>query len=216
MFHRLLVVLGGAVLAAVLTSSALAAVHVRVRVEGAHTTIFGASERRLTPVTGTFQPPGGVSVTVSGQTAFGALERASRLGEFFYHVSSTSFGPYVDQIGRRLAAGSTGWVFKVNNVSPPVGADAVKLRKGDRVLWYFARFGASGGPKTLDLAKAGPGCYRAYAYDDNGARTSPARVTFERDGRFVGSMSGRLCPHGSWHELRALKKGMVRSDAIAR
>jgi len=63
------------------------------------------------------------------------------IGELYYHVTQSSFGPFVDQVGRYGGAGSSGWVFKVNDASPPVGADKVTLQDGDRVLWYFADFG---------------------------------------------------------------------------
>jgi hypothetical protein len=213
-FRRPLVVLSGALLGVALASPAPAA-DVRIRVEGAKRTIFGRAEPLVTPVTGTFRPPQGPRVTVSGSTPFGALERASRMGEFFYRVRSTSFGPYVDRIGRRAASGSTGWVFKVNHESPPVGADSVKLRQGDRVLWYFATFGPAGGPKTLDLARVSRGCFRAVAFNDNGKRTRPEDVTFVRDGhRRIVSASGRLCPAGEWRTLRALKRGLIRSDVV--
>ena len=81
-------------------------------------------------------------------------------GEFYYHVTDP-FGPYVDQIGRYPAAGSSGWIYKVNGVSPPVGADQVVLSDGDTVLWYWATFGEQGGPPTLAAqAASARNCYR--------------------------------------------------------
>ena len=186
MLRRLLVVSGGVMAAAVLASPAFAA-DVNIRVEGDRVTIWGKTDRRVEPVTGTFSPPQGPDVTVAGATPFGALERASRKGEFFYRVRSTSFGPYVSRIGRRRAAGSSGWVFKVNHISPPVGADAYELQEGDDVLWYWATFGPSGGPKTLDLARGGRGCFRAFAYDDSGDRSRP------RTSSSCGTVAGRSC-----------------------
>ena len=60
-------------------------------------------------------------------------------------------------------------MFKVDDVSPPVGADKVQLKDGDRVLWYYATFGPTGGPPTLRVKTATKkGCYTATAYDDNG------------------------------------------------
>ena len=105
-------------------------------------------------------------------TAKDALEQASIAGEFYYHITFTSFGPYVDQIGRYAADSNSGWVFKVNNVSPPVGADQVTLADGDNVLWYYATFGPNGGPPTLSLASVTGGCYRVTAYDDAGKSTT--------------------------------------------
>ena len=102
---------------------------------------------------------------------------ASLAGEFYYHVTQTSFGPYVDQVGRYPGGGSTGWVFKVNGVSPPVGADQVALNDGDTVLWYFATFGPTGGPQTLALRKgARRNCYRVVTQDDAGKATRRRRA----------------------------------------
>ena len=60
------------------------------------------------------------------------------------------------QVRRRS---TTGWVFKVNGVSPPVGADQALLKDGDLVLWYYATFGATGGPPTLELQRLPANCY---------------------------------------------------------
>src|SRR5439155_19988788 len=68
-----------------------------VRVEGKTRTIFGATE----PL-------------IDASTPLTALEAASLRGEFYYHVASSQYGNYVDQIGRFPASASSGWVFKVN------------------------------------------------------------------------------------------------------
>ena len=210
--HRPLVFIGAVVAALVLAAPALA-VRVHVRVEGARATIFGATEPLVTPVTGTWTPPDGAALTVSAATPLGALEGASRRGDFYYRVQSTGFGPYVDRIGRRAGAGTTGWVYKVNGVSPPVGADKYELREGDRVLWYFARFGPSGGPRTLELVRFGRGCFQAFAVDDAGRRHEPGEVVFHVDRRTIRT-HGAPCPSGHWHAVRVTKRGMVRSRVI--
>src|SRR5919198_929931 len=107
-FRRPLVLLAALVAMLVLVPAALAAA-VHVRVEGKTQTIFGPTQ----PV-------------VSGSNALEALSAAAVRGEFYYHVQTSSFGPYVDQIGLYPAGGQAGWVFKVNGVSPPVGADQVR------------------------------------------------------------------------------------------
>ena len=107
MLHRLAVSLGAAVLALALAAPALA-VRVHVRVEGARTTIFGATEPRITAVPGAIQPPAGLIVTVGAATPFGALEAASRAREFFYRVQTFAFGPYVALIRRRAGKATTG------------------------------------------------------------------------------------------------------------
>ena len=198
-----------------LPSSAFA-LRAHVRVEGKTATIFGATQPLLVPYTGSL-PAGDSTVDLTGPTALGALEAASVRGEFFYELQSFSFGPYVSQIGRYPAEGTTGWVYKVNGVSPPVGADAYVLKEGDEVLWYFAQFGiVPGGPPTLDLVRLKGGCFRADEQDDAGTRTVARGVTFRLDGRKVVSRSGRLCPTGNWHQIRAEKDGDIRSQVLLR
>ena len=47
------------------------------------------------------------------------------------------------------------------------------MKDGDVVLWYYATFGATGGPPTLEVkAATKKGCYIATAYDDNGKAAS--------------------------------------------
>jgi Domain of unknown function (DUF4430) len=227
LIRRSFVLTGALLLAFVLAAPALGA-RVHVRVEGATATIFGPTEPWVTPVRGTFAPPAGPAVTVNADTPLGALERASRLAEFYYRTEAFSFGPYVAQIGRNAAGGANGWVYKVNGVSPPVGADKHELKAGDRVLWYFASFGPSGGPKTLRLVREPAErvdcirepcpqprrCYRAKAESDNGALTDARPATFRIDGRFVRSRFGRICPRPGWRSLRATKAGHVRSQVL--
>ena len=197
MYRRSLVLAVLVVLAAMLAPAALG-VRVHVRVEGQTLTIFGAAE----PL---------VEVRA---TALDALEAASLAGEFYYHLQQSSLGPYVDQIGRYPAGGTAGWVFKVNGASPPVGADQVQLREGDRVLWYWATFGESGGPRTLRLESRPRGCYQVLAEDDAG-RTSPATgAVLSVDRRRVPTRAGRACPGPHCGLVRATLAGAVRSNAL--
>jgi hypothetical protein len=195
---RLLVFLAVSAAALLLVPAALA-FRVHVRVEGKTQTIFGAAEPAL-------------SVKAN---ALDALESASLAGEFYYHVTVGGFGPYVDQIGRYPAGGSSGWVFKVNGLSPPVGADAVVLKPGDRVLWYWATFGPSGGPPTLLLRRASRGCYRVLAQDDAGKTRAARGAVLRVDGRSVRTRAGSACVGAHRGLVRATLKGAVRSNALA-
>lgn len=214
--RRLLLLVAAALLSAAVTVSAASAVSVRVRVEGARTTIFGATEPRLVPFAGSIPVVGGAEVELSQPTPLGALEAASRAGEFYYALVGTSLGPYVAQIGRIAGEGSNGWAYKVNGVSPPVGADSLVLEDGDSVLWYYAMFGETGGPPTLDLRREGRGCFRAYSVDDAGTAEQARRVTFRVDGRRVFSAGGKVCVSGRGHELRATRAGAIRSELVRR
>ena len=196
---RRLFVLAVALVAALLVVPAAFALRVHVRVEGKTQTIFGSTEPTL-------------NVQAN---ALDALESASLAGEFYYHVEIAGFGRYVDQIGRYPATGSSGWVFKVNGVTPPVGADAVTLRNGDHVLWYWADFGPKGGPRTL-LLKAGAkrNCYRVLAQDDTGKSTPARGARLHVGGRSVAARSGSACVGAHRGLVRATLPGAVRSNAL--
>ena len=198
MAKRVILILAVA-LALALPAVALSA-SVKVRVEGKTKNLFAPSE-----------------VTVTASTALDALEQASILGELYYHVTVTGFGPYVDQIGRYGGTGSSGWVFKVDDVSPPVGADKVTLKDGDHVLWYYADFGPNGGPPTLKLTPASGGCYVAQALGDSGKSTTVSNLVLHVGSRrtMPAQAGQKVCP-GSHKGLlvRATADGAVRSNAL--
>ena len=186
----------GLLLAAVLASGALAAA-VKIRVEGKTQTIYGAAQ------------PG-----IQAGNALQALDVASTAGEFHYALTTASFGDYVSQIGKYPAAGSGGWVFKVNGVSPPVGADKVVLADGDVVLWYFATFGPTGGPPTLELQRLPANCYLVQSVNDAGKRTRATGATLTADGKRFPTREGRACIGRHSGLVRAVSSGAVRSNAV--
>jgi hypothetical protein len=185
-----------ALAAVVLAPSALAA-NVKIRVEGKTTTIFGGTQPRL-----------------AADNPLQALDLASVAGEFHYAVTTASFGVYVNQIGKYPAAGTAGWAFKINGVSPPVGADKVALKDGDTVLWYYATFGAAGGPPTLELQRLPGNCYLVQSLDDTGKRTRAASATLVADGKRTQTKAGRACIGAHVGLVRAVAPGAVRSNAV--
>ena len=193
MFRRLVILT--LLLAAVLSSTALAAT-VKVRVEGKTQTIYGST-----------QP------TVQADNALQALDVASIAGEFHYALTASSVGDYVSQIGKYAATGTSGWVFKVNGISPPVGADKVALKDGDTVLWYWATFGSTGGPPTLELRRLPGNCYLVEAVDDAGKRTR-ARATLHVGARRFAVRGGRACVGRHDGLVRATAQGAIRSNAV--
>jgi len=211
---RRLPILLVALAAALALAGSAFAITVRVRVEGVTTTIFGAEEPLLSPFTGSLAADDGSVHALAKPTALGALEAASRRGEFFYRLKALSFGLFIDRIGRYPSGGSSGWVYKVNGVSPLVGAADYVLEDGDYVVWYFAKFGPGGGPKTLELEGTSHGCFQAIARNDKGRAAKARNVVFLGDGKRVRSRSGEICPAGRWSTLRATKPGTIRSEVV--
>jgi hypothetical protein len=195
--RRLLVLVTVLGLALALAATALGAT-VTVRVEGKTQPLFGS-----------------VPVKVEAPNALVALDAASALGEFYFGLTSSSFGTYVSQIGKYPGAGAAGWVFKVNGASPPVGADQVVLKDGDQVLWYYATFSDTGGPPTLALKAAGGNCYSVASLDDTGKATPAAGAQLQVDGRRIrASATGRGCVGRHVGTVRAYAVGAVRSNAV--
>jgi hypothetical protein len=196
-FRRSLVLLAAFIAVFVFAAAALAA-RVHVRVEGKTQTIFGTSEPTL-------------NVKAN---ALDALEAASIAGEFYYHVATTGFGPYVDQIGRYPAAGSGGWVFKVNGILPPVGADQVTLKDGDTVLWYWATFSGPAGPLTLEVETSivkGKRCFFATGRNDAGRSSRVRGVVYTLNSRRISSATGVVCVRPGRYSVRVAKTGAIRS-----
>ena len=190
-------VLVAVLLAAMVVVSLASAALIRIRVEGKTLTIFGPN-----------------NPTAVASTPLQALQVAAQAGEFYAHVTASSFGNYVDQIGFYPGAGDSGWAYKVNGVSPPVGADQVQLKDGDFVEWYYATFGPNGGPPTLTLSKTAANCYAATGQDDTGAKKVPAGLAFRTDGRMISAPAGHICftkPHGT---VWATAPGAIRSNRL--
>lgn len=215
MFRRTAPLVGLVAAVLALAGPALA-VDVTVRVEGKTRTLFGTELPSVQPFEGTLaatdsagQPS---TVELTTPTPLGALEAASREGELFYHVTTSSFGAYVDRVGRFAGTGASGWVFKVNGKSPTVGASVYRLRDGDDVLWYYATFGAKGGPLTLEIRlEERTGCLVAIGRNDKGAAERVRNVRFELDTGVRASASGRICPD-TWHAARVVKRGAIPSS----
>ena len=198
MFRRFTTLAVAAALCAVLVPSALA-VRVKMRVEGKTTTIFGAAQPTLQ----------------AGSNALTALDAASFAGEFYYHVTVTGFGPFVDQIGRYAGEGFSGWSYKVNGVSPPVAADQATIKAGDTVLWYWTTFSEQGGSPTLLLKRrAARNCFSVLSQNDQGQSTPAAGAKLVVDGRQVTTRAGRGCVGNHRGLVRATADGAVRSNAL--
>ncbi len=198
MFRRLITLAVTAALFAVLVPSALA-VQAKIRVEGKTTTIFGAIQPTLE----------------AGTNALTALDAASLTAEFYYHVTVTGFGPFVDQIGRYPGEGFSGWSYKINGVSPPVGADQATIGSGDTVLWYWNTFTPQGGSPTLLLKRrAAKNCYSVLSQNDLGQTEPAPGARLLVDGRRVAGRSGRWCVGRHRGLVRAVAANAVRSNAL--
>lgn len=75
---------------------------------------------------------------VEGDTALEILENGAEICGYEYHLQQTDWGPYLDRINNDGAEGQIGWLYRVNWLSPQVGAADYRLETGDEVLFYYA------------------------------------------------------------------------------
>jgi Ca2+-binding RTX toxin-like protein len=126
---------------------AAASIPVDLRVEGANGRALTADRFQTdsTSITTTKQPPNcngtGATKELAGPTALGVLADGalvnSRIDPLLVS-DEFSFGLLVCGIGGDNGDSSSFWLYKVNHVSPEVGGDQFKLKRGDDVLWYFS------------------------------------------------------------------------------
>lgn len=174
---------------------------------------------------------GGRRCTAGEGTALAALvrSRVGRLGLRDFGSCSTrardSAGLFVSSIKGERNRGQDGWVYKVGNRSASAGAadpsgafGRGRLRRGQRVTWFFCRLRDGGCQRTLALVEARPEpgtvSVTVRGYDDEGrgvpvegATVSAGSVTAvsDADGRATLALpSGR-------HRLVAERDGLVRS-----
>jgi len=83
------------------------------------------------------------------------------------------------------------------------------------VLWYWATFGAKGGPPTLTLRSgAKRGCYRVASQNDEGKTTAARGARLRVDGRSIRARSGSVCVGRHRGLVTATLKGAIRSNAM--
>lgn len=129
---------------------ALAPVTVKVRVEGKNSTIWSGQV--------TFQGSNITHVqetqTIDHPTAMGALDEASKTAGTFNYTLSSDYWPtiFVVAVAGELPQGwEYGWMYRVNWVSPDVGAADYSVKNGDEVLWCYGTWTAQ--PLRLTVSK---------------------------------------------------------------
>jgi hypothetical protein len=168
--------------------------------------------------------------TAGEGTALAALvrSRVGRLGLRDFGTCSTrardSAGLFVSSIRGERNRGQDGWVYKVGNRGATAGAadpsgafGRGRLRRGQRVTWFFCRLRNGGCQRTLGLAATvEPGAVsvtvRGYDDEGRGVPVEGATVSAGSATAVSGADGGaRLALPAGPHRLVADKDGLVRS-----
>ena len=142
---------------------------------------------------------------LQGPTALGLLVDATRANRRLDPLGVSDefdFGLLVCGVHDDFAEGTSSfWLYKVNHVSPEVGADQYRVKPGDDILWFFSDTSANVNTgDELDLvapARAERGDeieVRTYAYDFAGVRRPLEGVLVSGGDEDVRSDAAGLAP----------------------
>ena len=93
---------------------------VYVRIEGSQNTLW---RRKVFVAASVIIDDQGQEHYFAKPTALGALDKASEMGGFSYKVQQTASGLYLYSVAGEVAAGTKGWMYRVNYIMPTIGAD---------------------------------------------------------------------------------------------
>jgi len=154
-----------------------------VRIEGMNETVWTGD---VTFSNSTITASDGSVHYLNEPTALGALDEADRIGGFGYVAENSIYGLYVSEINNEPAIVYDGWMYRVNYVSPSVGAPDYTLTDSDEVLWYFGAWTAP--PLAIELSATGVNVGEEFvvmvtAYNGTSAEFEPANnATVYADG----------------------------------
>ena len=121
-----------------------------IRIEGKDETVWTGD---VTFSNSTVTTTDGTTHYLNEPTALGALDKADKLGEFGYVLTDYGWGLYVEEIAGEPPIGWDGWVYRVNYISPMVGAPDYTLADNDEVLWYFGKMWPLVPPLKIEFNK---------------------------------------------------------------
>jgi len=120
-----------------------------VRIEGKNDTVWTGT---VTFSNSSIVADNGKTYYLSEPTALGALDEANKTTGFGYKVAAYSWGLYMYEVAGEAASGWDGWMYRVDYVSPGVGAPDYTLAENDNVLWYYGSWTAK--PLKIELDKS--------------------------------------------------------------
>lgn len=153
---------------------------------------------------------------VAGPTALDIVKNAQGLCGYTYQIQDTSYGPYLKRINEDEAQGLTGWMYLVNFISPPVGANDYELQNNDQVLWYYGDYGWPPSKLTIDSSQKPALALVEYYLDNSWQALSQATVHLGSQ-TFASNDQGRATLTGldGYYQVYATKSSYIRSNKAA-
>jgi len=198
---------------------------VDVRIEGQSGTVWSGT---VTVNDSTITDDQGGQHYLEQPTALGALDEASQLGGFPYVVQDTAYGLYIYSINGEDPAGMAGWMYRVDYISPMVGAGDFTLDQTtppnpphQEVLFTYSEWGQA--PLKVEVDNTNPGVGDTFTvtvteYDDDMGTWSPTdSATVHADQNYTTGQDGTTAitiNSDMTVEVHAEKDGYVRSNRV--
>ncbi|MDZ4232148.1 MAG: prenyltransferase/squalene oxidase repeat-containing protein [Candidatus Pacearchaeota archaeon] len=157
------------------------------------------------------------SANVKAATALEAVEAGSLQCGYSYVIENTDFGSYLSSVAGETAQGVSGWLYRVNWISPSIGAADFDLVQGDSLLWHYGigstqPLRLTTGNETYTTGSQVSGIVQTYDGTSwaglEGASVLVAGETFQTT---AGGSFAFLADESGVFEVRAEKEGFVRS-----
>lgn len=155
----------------------------------------------------------------AGPSALDIIKNAEFLCGFTYEIEDTSYGPYLYKINDDEAQGFTGWLYLVNNISPPIGAADYQLAGDDSIIWYHGDF--SWLPTELSLSADGIETGQAtvatveFFSNDEWSPLADAVVHYGPHTAFTGTNGEvSISVADGYYKVYAEKQDYIRSNAV--
>ncbi len=201
-------------------------VTVDVRVEGKTKTIWSGS---VTVNQSTITADNsGTKYHLANPTALGALDEAAAKGNFSYKTTDQWGSLYVTSIDGEEAEGTAGWLYRVDYVSPSVGAADFILDQTSppdpphkEVLFYYGEY--TDIPLKLEVDNTAPSVGGSFTvtveeYDDKLAEWHPVQgATVHADTSYTTDENGEVeitVDHDATLDVYAEMDGHIRSNSV--
>ena len=199
---------------------------VTVRVEGEVNTVWSGP---VIVSTSTIVDDGGGEHYLAGPTALGALDEASGSDDFPYVVQDMAYGLYLYSVNGEEPSGLDGWMYRVDYVSPMVGAADFILGETtppapphQEVLFYYGEWGQS--PLKIEVSGTEVGVDESFTatvtwYSDDTGTWSPCEsATVHADQDYTTGPDGTVdiaVATDVTISVYAEKDSFIRSNRVA-
>jgi len=161
---------------------------------------------------------------LSQPTALGALDEASQEGEFPYAVQDTAYGLYLYSIDGEDAEGMSGWMYRVDYISPLDSVDQFILNGAHQeVLFYYGDWMEPPIPLKIEVDNIIPDAGDSFTvtvseYDDAFAEWYPVGdATVYADTSYTTDQNGEVeitLYHDTTIDIYAEMEGHIRSNSV--